>query len=195
MCVLLRNAFLKSITFAFIALNLFTVIYVNLPSRFTEHRKILTLKVRQYANFIGLETKWEMFSTAKGDDWRFLIEGDCPNQGHFKLSLAGQAPRSFWQEHLFDFKEGKLRCNIALDALSRRAYVNYLCREYSCPSGERMSRVRISMLFQAILEPQEALKRRHHLAPVIRRETIEDSSCERTQEWIASSSPRSILPR
>ena len=192
--VQLRSAFAKSITSAFIGLNVFTVIYMNLPSRLIEGGKPLTTKLRQYANFTGLETQWEMFSTAKGNDWRLLIEGDCPNQGSLKLPIAGQAPRSFWQDHLFDFKEGKLKCNIALDPISRRAYAEHLCREYSCASGERMRRVRISMLFQSILDPREALKRHHHLAPVIRRETVEDLSCKQLQDGIISSSTKSILP-
>lgn len=171
------KTFGNAVISAFIALNLLTVAYINAPERWLARLEAAGgHRLRAYAAFVGLDTRWEMFSNAKGEDWRLIIEGECPHGPH-QLPLAGQEQRTFWEEHLFDFKEGKLRCNILFDARVRRSYADFLCRRHSCPGGEKLRRLRIDMLHQRILEPAEAAKQGRHLAPVVRRETLEDVGC------------------
>ena len=176
----------------FILFNLFTVLLVNLSpllsdtmthsletltsSHFIYKLRLVSFRMRQYANWVGLDSRWEMFSHVKGYDWRYRITArDAHNT--YVLPLAGQSERSFLEATFFDFKEGKFRLNTAGDAIGRHAYINYLCHKFATFQGNPIHSIKIEIQYQKILEPRQALQYGYHFAPEVISYPLEAMTC------------------
>jgi hypothetical protein len=182
----------KPLILLFIALNLVTVLAINLPpflqkrldsylsrdpsSHHTFRTQQVLFFLKRYAFWTGLDPRWEMFSHVKGPDWRYLIEGVC-DHGAWILPLPGQSKMGFWNDLLFDFKEGKFRLNTAANPVGRHSYAQFLCRKFSGYHSHPLREIRINIQYQKILEPKEASRLNTHYDPQIETHPLEVLSC------------------
>lgn len=175
----------------FILLNLITLFVANFPpylqkpferighhfsNYFIYYFELFTYKIRLYASITGLDPRWEMFSTVKGPDWRYLIEGVC-DHGRWTLPLPGQSKRPISDEYFFDFKEGKFRLNTAANSLGRKAYASYLCHKFKRHNDHSVHSIRINIQYQDIVDPQLALQSHFHFSPKIQTVLLEEAKC------------------
>lgn len=163
----------------FIIVNLGSVVFMNRPPVLDQaagrvvdesHSPQLVYRMRwlgwlihRYANLVGLDNRWQMFSHNSRFEWWYVIEARLADDTTVVLPLPRQSSRTFWQRALFDFREAKFHLNVYSSQRARSAYADYLCRRFP-EQGEQSVRAIVWQLHhRRILEPGEAQVRRTHL--------------------------------
>src|SRR5438046_2947378 len=113
----------KRLISAFIVLNLVTVIYINLPEAVSKAGqevlgalpaplanvcRWLGQKDAEYAGVTGQDNVWRLFQVMDHANVSFVAKAEYADGAGVTLPLPLQSERTFWQRHLFDFKENKL---------------------------------------------------------------------------------------
>ena len=162
---------------AFISLNLFTILFTNLPYSYqhlggrpsiphavTVPAELFARQIRVYGYLTGLDAQWKMFSHPNRYNWWYLIKAQYPDARTVILPLERQSPRSIWERVFFDFKVAKFHWNISASKESRRAYALFLCRQYAHLENEAIQSIVFEYQSQQTLSPEEALIKGEHLS-------------------------------
>lgn len=171
----------KAIISAFVALNLVTVAFINIPE--PARRRIATWvqqctsgviwwrfeyagwRLRSYAHAVGLDNRWVMFSSVYRSDWQLQIKAQYQNGSSRLLPLPLQGDRTFWQRHFGDFREAKFHLNIYADTRAKSAYANHLAREFARWDGALIDAVSLEVQERSLVPtPEEAEARGTHFA-------------------------------
>jgi len=177
---------------AFICLNLFTIVYVNLPERvhktvdqaitarlFPQEQFLVRSQIYhlyQYAHLVGLDNRWQMFGRQSRFNWHYRIYGlysDGRTTQTRLLPDPRQRPRNVFQRTLIDFKEGKFHLNIYGDKAGRMAYAYYLARCNPRYEGLPIQSVVYELQHQWIREPKVAQSLGSHLDPTVNKQTLD----------------------
>ena len=164
---------------AFIVLNLFTVLFTNLPYRIQNlEARLPTLlprivavplnglarQIRIYGYWTGLDAQWKMFSHPNRYNWWYLIKARYSGSEEVVLPLERQSPRTVWQRLFFDFKVAKFHWNISASKEARKAYALYLCRTYARLENRPIESIVFEYQSQKTLSPDEARHLGEHLS-------------------------------
>lgn len=170
---------------SFIALNIFTVLFIHISSHLQFRYSSPQIQyqfenagwyIRRYAHFVGLDNRWEMFSYAHRFDWWFLFTAKYPTQ-EIPLPLPLQSQRTWLQSTFVDFKEAKFHLNIYNDQLARSRYVNYLCRRFSNFNGATIQSIKVQRIYQNLLPQNQAEQLRTHLDKPLLTSLLEEIPC------------------
>ena len=169
----------KVILSAFIVLNLFTVLFMNRPVPLGKRLNVAMNRhvgpttayrlryssylVQRYAHLVGLDNRWQMFGRLPRFNWWYVIKARYDGAEGVVLPLAMQAPRTVWQNLLFDFKEGKFYLNIYLRPTYRRAYAYYLCRQFPSRDGTQIASIVYELHWQHLYPLAKAAELGAHL--------------------------------
>lgn len=165
----------------FIALNLGTVLLINLPPEFVRggiERMASGLSpagghrlrhgdwlMRRYAHTVGLDNAWQMFGWQPRHHWWYVIKGRYENGREVVLPLPMQSQRSLAEQLFWDFKDAKIYLNLYRQPEWRQAFAYHLCRQHPVHEGAPIRAIVFELHWRAILEPEEAELRGEHLAP------------------------------
>jgi hypothetical protein len=175
-----RSATTKLAISAFVCLNLVAVVSANRHRawvRFMDDviRKNLSptaarsLEVaggllRRYANIVGLDHRWDMFSSRPGIKWRYLFTGRYADGSLVLLPIPMQSERSLFQAKFLDFRESKIQENLFFRAGTTESpdmgwmgsYVGYLCHAFPRRDGAEIRSITVGMIYQELRERSEA---------------------------------------
>jgi len=129
--------------------------------------------LRKYAHYTGLDNRWQMFGLQSRFNWWYVIKAryrEGSREEEIVLDLPRQSeqsgvPRTRWQYHFFDFREGKFHLNMYREPYDRAAYARYLARKYPEHDGMPVESVVYELHFQHIKPPEEARRTGSHLYP------------------------------
>ena len=130
-----------------------------------------------YSYLVGIGNRWIMFGYQNHYNWWYQIKAKYTDSETILLPLPRQSKRTFWQWLLFDLKEAKLIHNIYADEKARRAYSNYLCRQFSTYNNSPVDSVIWELQWQNILEPKYARENGTYLDPNISSEILNEFKC------------------
>ena len=128
-------------------------------------------RIRQYAHYAGLDNRWQMFGRQSRFNWWYVFKGyytDGERAQWVALATPRQSkysgvPRTFWEYHFFDFREGKFHLNMYREPLDRAAYARYLARQFPTHDDLPIQWVVIELHYQNINSPDEARRTGSHL--------------------------------
>lgn len=147
----------KTIITFFIALNVFTVIFVNRPAVIDKAiGSSLSKFINNYSSIVGLSTKWLMFAFLYRENWFYVIKGRYADSHEVILPIPMQSKRSFLERALFDFKEVKFNFNFHIKPYIREHYASYLCRQFKRHNNSSIQYVVFEVNKQKTYSPDEA---------------------------------------
>lgn len=162
---------------AFIVLNLLTPVYMALPAGLPGAPAgvcgLIGLVDQIYANAVGLNNAWVLFAEIAHADFRLVIKAEYADGATVVLPLPRQSERTFWQRHLFDFKEMKIDAAQQLDPGARRAYAAYLCRRFPTHDGAPVKAIVWEAEERPLLSVYEAGRHGTHLTPQTRKGVLD----------------------
>jgi hypothetical protein len=186
----------KRLLSAFVVLNLATVAYLNMPEALAKvGREVLeelpaplaypfrlagNLDVA-YAYVTGQDNVWRLFEVMDHANVSFVAKARYADGALVTLPLPLQSERTFWQRHLFDFKEPKLVLYVAQMPKPRAAYSDYLCRQFPAHDGAPVTEIVWEGREQVIRPPSEAERLGTHLDSRVRTEVVARVPCGRTK--------------
>jgi hypothetical protein len=106
-----------------------------------------------WAYLVGFDNRWEMFSYSHKDAYRYQFLGVTTSGESSILPLPHQSDRSLWQRLFVDFREEKFLLNIYRNQNAKKAYGEYICREF--PTLEN---VVVNLIHRQINTREEAEK-------------------------------------
>ncbi len=164
--------------------NLGTVLFVNLPSEWTEsvarweaahltpqvaYQFTLTAwRVRWYGHLTGLNNRWQMFGRQGRFNWWYVVRAkysDGQRSEWVHLPIPSQSPRTLAQRLIFDLKERKFQLNIYNNRLARESYSRYLARQFPEHDGLLIESIRWELGYQNILPPADAVRQQKLVDP------------------------------
>lgn len=168
--------FKKIIISIFVSFTLFTILFINCPlfvlkaanetldkynaPVFAHKVRFIAWLIRRYAHLVGIDNRWQMFSTLHRFNWWYVVSAKYKDSGSITLPIPMQSKRTFLEKEFIDFKEAKFYLNIYNNALGREAYAHYLCRQYPKLDGSPIESIIYELNYQNILPLKEARKQK-----------------------------------
>lgn len=183
----------RRILSCFIALNLFTVLWMNRPVPLIEggdallgrylsplsahYVRLVGWYIHRYAHLTGLDNRWQMFGEQSRFNWWYVIKARYEDLEPRVLPLPFQSERSFVQHLFFDFKETKFHLNLYPRPEARKAYARYLCRQYPVYAGRSITSVIFELHWQMLRPREEASRVGWHLYPETHNRVVNRFKC------------------
>lgn len=161
----------KAVISLFVLLNIGTVFHVNRPDwiprvwglvsesptpEWAYRRSYMDWVVRRYAHLVGLDNRWEMFSTLHRFDWWIRIYGIDRFSNRKLLTLPLQSERGFFQRQFADFREAKFHLNMYGDEQLRNQYARYLCGPSVNSGNEKYQAIEFELFHRNLRVRKEA---------------------------------------
>jgi len=119
----------------------------------------------QLGHLLGIDNRWEMFSTLHRTNWWFTFHGITEDNESILLPLPRQSHRNAFEDLVIDFREAKFHLNL-YGAKDRQAgYANYLCRKYAHIQGKTLRSIQMELHNQALFPRETALTLGYHKFP------------------------------
>ncbi len=105
-----------------------------------------------YAHKVGLDNKWEMYSSLYRGDWTIIAVGIDANGKQVLLPEPLQTPRTWFESAVVDFREPKYQIHLTRWPDQAERYTRYLLRRYPSHNGVPIRDVVLNLRFRPYVE-------------------------------------------
>lgn len=102
-----------------------------------------------YAHKVGLDNRWEMYSSLMRGDWTIIAIGVDANGQRVLLPEPLQSSRTLFQRSVVDFREAKYQIHLTRWPSECARYVSYLKRRYPTHNGVKIESIVLNLRFRS----------------------------------------------
>ncbi len=137
----------------------------SLPATTAEELKRLPFYLNWYAHKVGMDNRWEMYSSVWRSDWTIIAIGIDADGQRVLLPEPLQSPRTWFQHQIVDFREAKYQIHLTRWPSEQQGYVNYLLRRYPSHNGVAIKSIILELRWRPYVESTyEAQRTGSHFA-------------------------------